>query len=41
MKEIVYYEGGEGLEQVAHRIMNAFCLDVFKAKLDGILSNLF
>jgi len=35
-----YSEGGETLEQVAQRDIDAPSLETFKARLDGALSNL-
>jgi len=40
MKEIFYDESGKELEQVAQRSCGCPLLEVFKARLDGALSNL-
>lgn len=41
-KKILYFEGSEALERVApsRDVVDARALDVFKAWLDGALSNL-
>jgi len=37
---ILYYEGGEALEQIAQRSCGCASLEVFKARLDGAVSYL-
>ena len=36
----LYYESGEVLEQLPREAMNALCLEVFEARLDGALGSL-
>lgn len=39
-EDVLNYEGGEALEQVAQRSCGCPIPEVFKARLDGALSNL-
>lgn len=40
IKKQLFTVGGEALEQIPQRSWNAICLGVYRARLDGTLSNL-